>query len=128
MIKKDNQFESFKFGDVQLLDILSFFGGATSLDSFLKAYKTSETKLYSACDCLNNPEIFNITQLLSYETFVTNQRINNLLEKDYSDFQILMNGGLTSKEDLSKLKLKQPPATGQKNYQYLTSVWQQENM
>ena len=35
--KKANQFVSFNFGDVQLLDILNVLGGATSLDSFLKA-------------------------------------------------------------------------------------------
>ena len=44
VIKKANQFVSFKFGDVQLLDNMNFLGGATSLDSFLKAYKTAETK------------------------------------------------------------------------------------
>ena len=44
VIKKANQFVSFKFGDIQLLDIMNFLGGATSLDSFLKAYKTKETK------------------------------------------------------------------------------------
>ena len=44
VIKKPNQFISFKFGDIQLLDIMNFLGGAASLDSFLKAYKTSETK------------------------------------------------------------------------------------
>ena len=44
VIKKANQFISFKFGDIQLLDIMNLLGGVTSLDSFLKAYKTSETK------------------------------------------------------------------------------------
>ena len=44
VIKKTNQFISFKFGDFQLLDTMNCLGGATSLDSFLKAYKTSETK------------------------------------------------------------------------------------
>ena len=44
VIKKANQFVSFKFGDIQLLDFINFLGGATSLDSFLKAYKTKETK------------------------------------------------------------------------------------
>ena len=34
VIKKANQFISFKFGDIQLLDIINFPGGATSLDSF----------------------------------------------------------------------------------------------
>ena len=47
VIKKAYQFVSFKFGDVQLLDIMKFFGGATSLDSLLKAYKTEETKSFS---------------------------------------------------------------------------------
>ena len=43
VIKKANQFVFFKFGDVHILDISNFLGGATSLDSFLKAYKTEET-------------------------------------------------------------------------------------
>ena len=46
VMKKSNQFVSFKFGDVQLLDIMNFLGGATSIDSFLKAYKTAETKSF----------------------------------------------------------------------------------
>ena len=62
-IKKPNQFLSFKFGDIQLLDIMIFLGGAASLDSFLKAYKTKETKglfPYERFDCsqkLNNKEL-----------------------------------------------------------------------
>ena len=44
VINKANQFISFKFGDIQPLDTMNFLGGATSLDSFLKANKTSETK------------------------------------------------------------------------------------
>ena len=47
VIKKDNQFVSFKFGEVKLLDILTFLGGATSLDSFLKAHKTQERRFLS---------------------------------------------------------------------------------
>ena len=47
VIKKANQFVSFKFGDVQLLDIMNFLGGATRLDSFVKAYKREETKDFS---------------------------------------------------------------------------------
>ena len=48
--------------------------------------------------------------------------------KNYSDIQSLIYGGLTSEDALSKLKWKQPPATGQEDYQNLTSVWQKENM
>ena len=39
VIRKANQFVSFKFADIILLDIMNFLGGATSLDSFLKANK-----------------------------------------------------------------------------------------
>ena len=46
IIKKGNQFISFKLGDIQLLDILIFPGGETRLDSFLKAYRTSKTKRF----------------------------------------------------------------------------------
>ena len=44
VIKKANQFVSFQFGDIQLLDIMNFLEATISLDSFLKAYKTKETK------------------------------------------------------------------------------------
>ena len=43
--RKANQFVSLKFGEIQLLDTMNFFGGASSLDYFLKAYKTKETKV-----------------------------------------------------------------------------------
>ena len=46
VIQKANQFVSFKFGDIQLLDIINFLGGATSLDSFLKTYKTKDTRVF----------------------------------------------------------------------------------
>ena len=60
VIKKVKQFVSFKFGDIKLLDIMNFLGGATSLDSFLKAYKTAETKGF-----------------LPYESFECPQKMNN---------------------------------------------------
>ena len=52
--KKANQLVSFKFGKSQLIQIMNGLGGATSLDFFLKAYKTNETKLflpYDLFDC-----------------------------------------------------------------------------
>ena len=69
VIKKANQFVSFKFGDIQLLDNMIFLGGATSLDSFLKAYKTKESKgffLYERFDC---PEKMNNKELPPYDSF-----------------------------------------------------------
>ena len=55
LIRKAIQFVSFKFEDVQLQDIINFLGGDMSLDSCLKAYKTSETKVYFPFDRFNDP-------------------------------------------------------------------------
>ena len=55
VIEKSNQFISFKFADIQLLDIMNFLGVVTSLHSFLKAYKTSETKGFFPYDALITP-------------------------------------------------------------------------
>ena len=48
--------------------------------------------------------------------------------KKTTEFQLINDGGRTSKEALSNLKPSQPLPTGQKNYQYFISVWQQGNM
>ena len=49
VIKKANDFVSFKFEGIEVwfnevLDVMKFLDGATTLDSFLKAYKASEMK------------------------------------------------------------------------------------
>ena len=63
VIKKANQFVSFNFGDVQLPDIMNFLGGATSLDSFLKAYKTPETKGFFPYERFECPQKMNNSEL-----------------------------------------------------------------
>ena len=59
VIKKDNQFVSFKFGHVQLLDNMNFLGGSTSLDSFLKIYKKEETNGFFHYGWFGKPEKLN---------------------------------------------------------------------
>ena len=54
-IKKANHFFSFKVSDVQLMDTMNFLCGATSLDSFFKAYKTSETKGFFPHERFDHP-------------------------------------------------------------------------
>ena len=44
VIKKANQFISFKFGDIQQLDFMNFLGGATSLDSSWRHTKLQRQK------------------------------------------------------------------------------------
>ena len=69
VIRKANQCVSFKSGDVQLLDIMNFLGGATGLDSFLKAYKTEETKGFLPYEWFDNPEKLNNKELPPYDSF-----------------------------------------------------------
>ena len=127
VINKAKRFVSFKFGDIQLLDIINFLGGATSLDSFLKAYKSKETKgffPYEWFDCL---EKNNKKELPPYEPFSSILGYSNPLEKDY-DFQNLVNSGLTTKQAVAKLRMDRIPATGAENYSYLQSVWENNNI
>ena len=74
VIKKANQFVSFKFGDVQLLDIMNVLGGATSLDSFLKAYKTSETKGFFPIEWFDCPKKINNSELPPHDAFSSQLR------------------------------------------------------
>ena len=69
-IMKVNQFISFKFGDIQPVVTMNFLGGAISLDSFLKAFKTSETKLlfpYGWLDCRDKMQN---TKLSPFDVFL----------------------------------------------------------
>ena len=66
VITKANDFISFKFGDVQFLDIMKILAGATTLDSFLKAYKARETKGFFPYEWFDNPDNFDFTELPPY--------------------------------------------------------------
>ena len=126
--KKANQFVSFKFGDVQLLDIMNFLGGETSLDSFLKAYKTSETQGFFPYEWFDCPQKMYNKELPPYDAFFSKRRNVNPLEKEHSDYQNLLSWRLKTEEALSKMKLSQPPPLGEENNQYLPDIWSHENM
>ena len=128
VMKKSNQFVSFKFGDIQLIDIMNFFGGATSLDSFLKAYKTKETKGFFSYEWLHCPKKMNNKELPLYDSFFSILRKSKPLEKDYTDFQNLVNSGFTTEQAVVKLRLDRIAPTGAENYSYLQSVWENNNM
>ena len=128
VIRKANQFISFKFGVTQLLDIMNFFGGATSLDSFLKAYKTSETKGFFPYERFDHPDKMQNPELPPYDAFYSKLRSCNSLETEYTDCVNLLKSGLTTEQAVIKLKLSKPPPTGIENYHYLQQIWKQEQM
>ena len=69
---------------------MNFLGGATSLDSFLKAYKTKETKSFLLYEWFDCPEKMNNKELPPYDSFFSILRNYNPLEKDYNDFKTLL--------------------------------------
>ena len=71
-IKIANDFISFKFDDVQFLDKLKFLGGATTLDSFLKAYTASETKGIFTYDCLITQTLLSLLNCHHMKPFSVN--------------------------------------------------------
>ena len=128
VIKQANPFVSFKFGVIQLLDIMNFLGGATSLDYFLKAYKTKETKGFFPYEWFDCPKKMNNKELPPYDSFFSILRNSNPLEKDYNDFENLVNSGLTTEQAVAKLRMDRIPPTGAENYSYLQSVWESKKM
>ena len=128
VIKKANQFVSFKFGDVHFLVFMNIPGGASSLDSFPEAYKTSKTKAFFTYECFDCPKKVNNSELPLYDTLFSRPQKVNPLEKWYSDFQKLPNCGLKTEVGLSKMELSKPPRSGPENYHYLLDVWHHEKM
>ena len=114
--KKANDFISFKFGDVQFLDIMKFLGGATTLDSFLKAYKASETKAFFRYEWFDIPDKLDFPGLPPYEAFFSKLRNNNPLDKDFIDYEKLRKSGLDEQQTLKKLQIKTVPPSGLDNY------------
>ena len=118
----------FESGEFQLLDIMNFLGGATSLDSFLKTFKTKETKGFFPYEWFDCPEKVNKKKLPLYDSFLSNLRNNNPHGKDYNDVRNLVNSGLTKEQAAAKLRMERIPTTVAENYFYLQSVWENNNM
>ena len=128
VIKKANQFISFKFGNFQLLDIINFLGGATGLDSLLKAHRTSETKGFFPYDWFDHPDKMQNTELPPCDAFYSKLRSCNPLEAEYTEYINLLKSGLTTIQAVVKLNLSKPPPAGIGNYHYLQRIWKQEQI
>ena len=117
VIKKANQFISFKFGDIRLLDTMNFLDRATSLDSFLKAYKTLETISFFPYEWFDHPDKMQNTELPPYDAFYSKLRGCNPLEAVYTDYVNVLKCQLTTEQAVVKSKLSKPPPTRNEYYQ-----------
>ena len=125
--KKNIQFVSLRLGDIQFFDVMIFLGGATSLDSFLKVYKTKETKGFVPYEWFDCPEKMNNKEFPAYDAFFSILRNSNTRENDYNDFQNHVNSDLTTEQTVPKLGMHRIPPTGVEIYSVLQSVWENNN-
>ena len=95
---------------------MNFVGGATSFDSFLKAYKTSKTKSFFPYEWFDCPQKMNNGELPPHDAFFSKLRNVNPMEKDDSGYQKLLNCRLKTEEAPSKMKLSKPPPSREENY------------
>ena len=107
---------------------MNFLGGATSLEFFLKAYKTNETNSFFPYRWFDCPEKMNNKKFPSYDSFFNILRKINPPGKDYNGFQNLVNSGLTTEQSVVKLRMERIPLSGAENYSCLQSVWEINNM
>ena len=63
-----------------------------------------------------------------YDSFFSILCNSNPFEKDYNDFQNLVNSGLTKKLAVAKLGMDRKSPTGAESYSCLQSVWMIEGM
>ena len=105
---------------------MKFLGGTTTLDSFLKAYKASETKRFFPYERFDNSDKLNFPELPPYEAFFSKLRNNNPLEKDFIDYEKLRKSGFDEQQALKKLQTV--PPSGLDNYNYLQETWKKNGM
>ena len=70
----------------------------------------------------------NNKELPPYESFFSILRNSNPLEKEYNDFQNLVNSGLTTEQAVVKFWKDKIPPTGVEIYMYLQNVWENTNV
>ena len=70
----------------------------------------------------------NNKELPPYDSFFSILRKSNPLEKDYNNFQNLVNSGLTTQRTVAKLRMDRILPTGAEIYSFFQSVWENNNM
>ena len=73
----------------------------------MKAYKASETKSFSPYEWFDSSDKLDCTEFPPCETFVSKLRSHNPLEKDFNDYQKMVNGGLDQQSALKSYVFNQ---------------------
>ena len=101
---------------------MNYPGGATSLSSFLKADKTSETKRSFPYKYVEYSDKKWNKKLPPNDAFYNELRAHNPLEAEQTDYADLLKSGMTTEQAVVKLNLSEPPPTGVEKYQNLQKM------
>ena len=85
VIGKANRYFSSKFGHNHILDIMNFLLGAENHHSFLKAYKTSKTKLFFPLQMFRSQCQMQNTDFTTCDAFSIKLRVCYPLEAEYTE-------------------------------------------
>ena len=107
---------------------MKHLGGAASLESFSKVYKTSETKAFSffPYEWFVHPDKMQSSKFPPYDVFYSRLRSCNPLETEYKDYVSLLKSELTTEQAVIELKLSKILPTGIEKYHYLQQIWKQK--
>ena len=114
------------FGDIQFLDRLSFLGGATSLDSFLKAYKISDTKSLSATNGFTTFTKCRTQVFPRMTLFTVKLAVLTFLKPTTCNILTFWKVEWRHNKPLWKFKLTKPPPTWIENYHNVEKIWKQK--
>ena len=129
VVNKANQHVSFKLGDVQILDILNFLGGAITLTHSFRHTRQKRQRSFSPYEWFDDAEKLSFEDHLPpHESFYSKLHNCNPLEKEYLDQSVLVHTGLLQESAMQELRITLPPATGEQTYAYLVEIWEREKM
>ena len=97
---------------------MKILGGATILESFLKAYQTNKTKTFFPCEWFDRTEKVSNKKIPLYDCFFNILRNEKHLEKDYNDFQYLVESSLSREQAITKVEMDNPPQIGAEDYAF----------
>ena len=99
--------------------------GSTLFSKPTRLTRQKDFSLYELFDCT---EIIINKKHPPYDDFFNILRNGDPLEKDYKDFENLVQSGLSREQVLGKLWMDDVPPTGADNYAFLQNIWDNENM
>lgn len=129
--REANAYLSVNTSHFTFLDCLLYLSPGTSLDDFLLAYASGdpqERKFWFPYESMKSLEDLQRTDMPRYEDYFSHLKGHNTLETERRRYQGLLDSGLSKKDALLKMGLKDEPPTGHQNYQTMVKVWEDHDM